>query len=290
MTFTRILVAVNLPNGPDAAFERALTLARASGAGLYLLHAVPVNQRFSFRAAERLERMATLRKRAQNAGVSVEIVEQQGDAAAIIELHADSRGVDLVVMGGDARRGWGHRPAVAVRVIRRTNVPVLVVPSDAPDASPGFRNLLVALDLSAGSTDVVSGAVALASEDSVQLTLMHTVTGLEASDAVQSPARWKVPEYRTYVLADAWRTLEGLASAIPADVNTRVQVSTGPPARAILEHAADANADLVVVGRSRGFTLFGSTALRVLRKNDRALLVVPGSAGGLGRVERQLAA
>ena len=38
---------------------------------------------------------------------------------------------------------------------------------------------------------------------------MHTVKGLEAADAVQSPARWKVPEFRAHVLDDARRTLEG---------------------------------------------------------------------------------
>jgi nucleotide-binding universal stress UspA family protein len=63
MTFKRMLVAVNSPTGRDAAFERGLALAKSSGAELYLLHAVPVNQPFSFRGAERLERMADLRKR-----------------------------------------------------------------------------------------------------------------------------------------------------------------------------------------------------------------------------------
>jgi nucleotide-binding universal stress UspA family protein len=56
MEFKRILVAINSPNGRDAALERALALARSSGAELYLLHAVPVNQPFSFHAAERLGR------------------------------------------------------------------------------------------------------------------------------------------------------------------------------------------------------------------------------------------
>ena len=133
MELNRILVAVNSLNGRDAAFERALDLARSSGARLYVLHAVPVNHRFSFRAVERLERMADMRKRAEDAGVRVETVEQHGDPAEIIELHAHARAVDLVVMGGEARRGWAHRSSVAERVIRRTSVPTLVVPSDAPE-------------------------------------------------------------------------------------------------------------------------------------------------------------
>ena len=118
--------------------------------------------------------------------------------------------------------------------------------------------------------------------------MVHAVTGVEAADAVQSPARWMVPEYRTHVLEDARRAMEAVVSAVPAGVDTRVQVSTGSAARAILEHAADVDADLVVVGRSRGVKMLGSTALRVLRKNDRALLVIPSVTQR--RVERQRAA
>ena len=289
MDFKRILVAVNSPNGRDAAFERALGLARSSGAELYVLHAVRASQRYSFRAADRLEQMRDLRRRAASAGVHVQTVEQHGDPAEIIELHATAREADLIVMGAEARPGWRRqRSLVAERVIRRTNIPTLVVSSDGPDDPTAFRNLLVAVDLSPASKDVLGGAAAVAASEGVQLTVMHTVTGVEAADAVHSPARWTVPEYRAHVMDDARRALEGIASAVPASIETRVQVSTGSAARTILEHAADVDADLVVVGRSQGFKMLGSTALRVLRKNDRALLVIPSAAHR--RVERQRAA
>jgi nucleotide-binding universal stress UspA family protein len=290
MTFKRILVAVNSPDGRDAAFERGLALAKSAGAELYLLHAVPVSQAFSFRGGDRLERMAGLRTRAEDSGVRVQTVEQHGDAADIIELHANAREADLIVMGGEARRGWGRRSWVAEKVIRRTEVPTLVVPSDAPDTSTVFGNVLVAIDLSPASEDVLRGALGLTASQTSRLTVMHTVKGLEAADAVRSPARWKVPEFRSHVLEDARRSLEALVSGVPAGTDTHVQVSAGSAARAILEHAADADADLVVVGRSRGFKLLGSTALRVLRKNDRALLVIPSAAHRTSQVEGQRAA
>jgi hypothetical protein len=77
----RILVAINSSNRRDAAFERALAIARSSGAELYLLLAVPASQRFSFRAVERLERMAEIRQRADDSGVRVHTVEQHGNPA-----------------------------------------------------------------------------------------------------------------------------------------------------------------------------------------------------------------
>ena len=290
MHINRILVAVNSLTRREAAFERALGLARTTGADLYVLHAVPARERFSFGAAERLERMADMRKRAEDAGVGVQTVEQHGDPAEIIELHADAREVDIIVMGGERRRGWGRRSSVAERVVRRTKVPTLVVTSDTPDSGTAFRNVLVAVDLSPASDDVLRAAVAVTAHQAANLTVMHTVKGLEAADAGQSPARWMVPEYRTRVIEDAREAVKALVSAVPATAVTREVVSTGSAARAIAEQAAGVNADLIVMGRSRGFKILGSTALRVLRKNDRALLVIPNDAQRTTRVERQLAA
>ena len=194
MDLKRILVAINSPNGRDAAFDRALMLAQSSGAELYLLHAVPANQPFSFHATGRLERMANMRQRAESAGVRVQTAEQHGDPAEIIELHSNARGVDLIVMGGEARRGWGQRSLVAEKVIRRTDVPTLIVPNDESDSPAAFKNVLVAVNLSPASKDVLSNAVGLTAAEAVQLTVMHTVKGLEAADALQSPARWIVPD------------------------------------------------------------------------------------------------
>ena len=290
MELTRILVAVNSLNRRDAAFERALALARAFGAELYVLHAVPVNERFSFRAVERVERMAEMRRRAAEAGVDVQTVEQHGDPGEIIELHANARDADLIVIGGEPRRGWrGRRSVVAERVLRRTSVPTLVVPSAVTGTPAAFRNVLVALDLSPASTHILEGAVGVTAREVEQLTVLHTVPGVEPARDVDSPARWSVPEYRTHVRGDAQRTLEAVVSTVPAGVRTRVRVAAGPAPTAILDHAAAADADLVVVGRSQGFKMLGSTAVRVLRQSHVALLVIPGPAR-TGRVEQQRAA
>src|SRR5688572_2769482 len=176
MDIQRILVAVDSPNGRDAAFERALSLARLAGAELYLLHAVPANQPFSFGASDRLQRADHMRTRAEDAGVRVRTVEQHGDPAEIIELHANTRAVDLIVMGGERRHGWSrYRSSVAEKVIRRTRVPTLVVPSGAADTTSTFRHVLVSVDLSSASTDVVRAAIAVTASEAAQLTVMHTV-------------------------------------------------------------------------------------------------------------------
>ena len=132
MNKRRILVAADVTNGRDAAFERGLAIARTSGAELYILHAVPANQPFSVGATERLRRTAEFRNRAEQVGVTLQAVEQHGDPAEIIELHANARAVDLIVMGAERHRWptWLRRSSLTERVLRRSKQPTLVVRND----------------------------------------------------------------------------------------------------------------------------------------------------------------
>jgi nucleotide-binding universal stress UspA family protein len=281
MNHNRILVALSLADGRDAAVERALALARGSGAELYLLHAVPANQPFSFRAAERLERAAELRRRAESAGVSVMTAEQHGDPAEIIVLHADARPVDLIVMGSERRTGWARfrQRSVAERVLRRTKRPTLVVPSDDAVDGAAFENVLVAVDPSPASRALIDTTMHLLGSDVRQLTAIHAVDSIEASDALRNRARWMVPEYRCYVLGEARRQLEAVMpqSAGP-QVKPKLRVAAGAAAETIRAYAAYENSDVIVMGRSKRFMHLGSTAVRILRNTDRALLVIPPTA------------
>ena len=273
MNHKRILVALEFADSRDPAFERALALARTSGSELYLLHAIPANERFSARATLRLQHWAALRERAEAAGVGVQTVEQQGDPAEIIVLHADARPVDLIVMGTERRTGWARfrQPSVAERVLRRTTRPTLVVgDEDAGDGS-GFKSVLVAVDMSPASRPLFDTAVQLTGDDVRQLTVVHVVDSFEAARAERT--------YRGHLRSAARRRL---AAVMPARVGSgarvQIRVAVGLAADTIGAHAADVSADLIVVGRSWRFMHLGSTAVRMLRDTNRALLVVPPTA------------
>ena len=287
MNKRRILVAADLTNGRDAAFQRGLEIARTSGAEVYLLHAVPADLPFSIGATERLRRTAEFQDRASRMGVTVQAVEQQGDPAEIIVLHANARAVDLIVMGAERHRRpkWLRRSSITERVLRRSKQPALVVPS-ADDARADFQNVLVAVDLSPESKAVVEHAARLAGDDASRFTIVHAVKGTESAKAVHIPARWRVPEYRTRLLEDARRQLQTVLKGLSTPADTRVQLATGSAPNAIVETARRIDADLVVVGRSDRFRPLGRTALRVLRDEERALLVVPTPAGIRVPVER----
>ena len=136
-TIKKIVCAIDLTKASRHAFDRALGIARVSKARLYILHAVPANYPFSWRQSERLELLTRLRQRAERAGVPVRTVEQHGDPARVIVLHANARKADLVVLGSNRRRGWRRfrEGSVAERVLRRAAWSVLIVPWDVPSAS-----------------------------------------------------------------------------------------------------------------------------------------------------------
>jgi nucleotide-binding universal stress UspA family protein len=133
-TIKKVLCAIDLTEASRNAFRRALSIARASKARLYILHVVPVNRRFSWRQSDRLKLLTSLRERAEHEGVPVRTVEQHGDPARTIVLHANARKADLVVLGSNRRRGWQRfrEGSVGARVLRRAAWPLLIVPRDPP--------------------------------------------------------------------------------------------------------------------------------------------------------------
>ena len=133
-TIKKILCAIDLTKASHNAFDRALSVARVSKERLYVLHAVPAHYPFSWHAKERLELLTSLRERAEREGVPVRTVEQHGDPARVIVLHANARKADLVVLGSNRRRGWQRfrEGSVGERVLRRAAWSVLIVPWDVP--------------------------------------------------------------------------------------------------------------------------------------------------------------
>ena len=132
-TIRKVLCAIDLGKASRSAFDRALSIARASQARLYVLHAVPEKRPFASNQRERLELLTRLEQRAKREGVPVRTVEQHGDPARVIILHANGTKADLVVLGSNRRRGWQRfkEGSVGERVLRAAAWPVLIVPWDA---------------------------------------------------------------------------------------------------------------------------------------------------------------
>jgi len=126
--------------------------------------------------------------------------------------------------------------------------------------------------MSPASRTLIDAALQWSGGRARRATVIHAIDGFSAvGDG------WMVPEYRGYVLGEARREL---AALVPPNVvsEVKVRVAAGPAAATIRAHAADVKADLIVMGRSKRFMHLGSIAIRVLRRSDHALLVIPPSS------------
>ncbi len=128
----------------EAALARAIELAKRTGASLTLMH---VYQAPGFALpetivpappdvlqellAENQVRLASWAARARAAGVSSVSVEQVAGAPHFELVERARQGFDLVVVGTHGRTGITHAllGSVAEKVVRRSPVPVLTVPT-----------------------------------------------------------------------------------------------------------------------------------------------------------------
>jgi nucleotide-binding universal stress UspA family protein len=280
---SRILCAVDFSRPAQAAFEHALALGRARDAELTAVHAVPVSERFNWRARERIAKSEALRAAADAAGVRLRVIQQHGDPADVILLHANAGRFDLIVLGTHARTGVERLRAgsIAERVTQRARCPVLIVPiSEGPRAGlTSFRNAMCPVDFTKASDAALGHALRLV-KGGGQLTLLHVFRASNAVSASRSAYHFSVPEYARRLQQDAWQRLQ---DAVPVEAKTtadvRARVVSGTTATEIVRIASEIEADLIVMGvTSRGAIgreLIGSTAARVIRTAGRPVLAVP---------------
>ena len=208
-----------------------------------------------------------------------------GDPAAVILETATSEAVDLIVMGTQGLAGFRKwlLGSTTERLLRRTHVPVLVVPLSDESAVPPenaqveIRQILAATDFSESSVAALKYAVHLARRFSATLTLTHVVEPLTV------PPQWRhlVDESDDTRVANAHDRLKALAEQCCGPQRCEAIVSLGRPADLIGSMAADRETQLVVMGLSSDQGPFsprpGTIAYRVLCSTRVPVLVVPAA-------------
>ena len=187
--------------------------------------------------------------------------------------------MDLIVMGTHGLGGFDRwvLGSITEKVLRKAQVPILVVPpraAGAPSmAGSGFKRILCAVDFSVGSNEALAYAVSLAEEADGKLTLLHVIENapmyLEAMSASD-------------VLAAQRSCQERLEQLIPDDARTycepSVHVTVGEPKREIVKIAKDRAAEVIVVGvhgrNAIDRLVFGSTTSAVIRAATCPVLAV----------------
>ncbi len=283
-------IVVGVDHSPESlrAAEVAIRIARAAGAPLIPVHAVPAvplltgviggepipvfSPRLQDDLTQASREQITRALRAVLPPAAVQHLQvQTGPAAFVIADVARSRRAELVVLGGKERgalaRGLGR--STAHYLVRTVDLPVLVVGhSVAPTA-----RVLAAVDLSPASPPTLKVAGRLAALLGARLRVLHVVEPLPFMHLLPEALDRAAYQRRSQEVFD--RLVAPLTAVAPDD---RV-VRSGPPAETISEEAAAWHADLVVVGsHGKGWVdriLLGSTTERLVTELPTSVLVVP---------------
>jgi len=138
-----------------------------------------------------------------------------------------------------------------------------------------MKKILVGLDNSPRSNDVLASAVRLAKMTGARL---HLFRGVGVPREVPAIA-WSVApgELELVLEREAQAALKQTARQVPEDLLAGASVALGSPWEAICEAAKREDVDLIVIG-SHGFgavdRLVGTTAAKVVNHADRSVLVV----------------
>jgi nucleotide-binding universal stress UspA family protein len=281
-----VLCPVDFSDGSRAAVDRAVALARPTGAEITGLFVLPVvlpmrEEKSSRRPSSRsldvgvvsalTEDLEGLLGPARQAGLAVRARVRTGDCVAQILDQARATEADLVVMGthGRSRLARFGLGSVAAAVLRKSPCPVLTVagPSSARARSTArIKSILCALDLSERSAHTLAYAVSLARSTGAALTLVHVLEGVVCR-----------PSARARACAEARQRLRaaGLTAGMPGGTLEEVAVS-GRPHREIVRLAHARPVDLIVMGTGGDEA---SIAGRVVRRSAAPVLTVRPSAG-----------
>ena len=204
-------------------------------------------------------------------------------AVAILET-ARADAADLIVVGTQGLGGFRKwlLGSTTERLLRRTDIPVLAVPSVPGDSDVVSRHrdleishILAATDFSDSSVAAAQAALELAARWSASLTLAHVVAPLRV------PPKWQplVQESEELRVASARTKLGALAAQLCSTRRCDDIVVLGHPAEMIGSIAHDRGAQLIVMGLASDRGLFaarpGSIAYRVLCSTTIPVLVVP---------------
>lgn len=279
----KILCPVDFHPPSEAAISYAIWLAQHNEAKLHIVHVIPPVMTVPGRDTgeivksahdESRMRLARMVNTAKGSGIAASAEVRFGEIDREILKAVDEQKANLVVAATHGRRGFQHwlMGSVCERLVRMVPVPILTV-GDVRKAAgqPNIKRMLIAVDFSEGSADVVSHALSIAQECLANVMLLH-VADFTTGDVAQG--------YQQSVMQGMRREMEKLVSDDArrwCDIATRVEF--GIPYRVILRVAEQGNTDMIVLGTHGKSmlerTLLGSNAERIIRGARVPVLAIP---------------
>lgn len=294
--FDRILIAVDGSDYSKRAAKFGLKLARPYNGEVNVLHSIEDtfstgdasegDQSHPSQADEILEEISEM---AADIGVTAEtrVVERQPSEAIINQASESS--TDLIVMGRQGRTGVGERMlgSVTDRVLRNTDVPVLIVPDGDPVSTDGvtYAHILAPTDGSEAAERAAPYSADIAQHHGATLHLLHVIDlrfeGIFSGGGASDDFLERLEE-QGHNSIDQFAERVGQTDVdtdTAGDTDLRKTVVRGTQHEVIAEYVAENEIDLIVMASQgeSGLTgqLLGSVTDRVIRIVDSPVLVVP---------------
>jgi nucleotide-binding universal stress UspA family protein len=209
------------------------------------------------------QELAKLAREALGPNLSPEITVLEGPTAEVILNRVASAKPDLIIMGSHGRSGISRLRlgSVAENVVRATLTPTLVAKALADGQPAKISRVLCPVNLTEGAHRCLRLSAEIAAAFRAQLVVLHAV------------------EEGTFDLSVKHQEL---CHWVPAEVRNHCDlvevVRHGNAAEQILLTARDWGVDLIILEAGHhpflDFTILGTTAERVIRHADSAVLVV----------------
>jgi nucleotide-binding universal stress UspA family protein len=246
----RLLVATDLTERSERAFERAIELKSEAGATVTLLHAVepglfpPIGEERYADAEDFLRDQIAALPGEKRAGIACDI--QVGEPFTTIIDEAHRRNAELIVLGQPAKAGLKELfvGTTTERVVRYSDLPVLVVKAPVPGA---YQRVLVAMDLSEGSIRALETAYRIVPD--ADFLMLHAwyapLLGYGTSDAAERVIARESQRIRE--LVDR-RTKEFLSRLAPRAAAPRFELIDSSPYVAIRSQISVFHPDVLAMG------------------------------------------
>jgi nucleotide-binding universal stress UspA family protein len=260
LTFKHILFPVDLSAQCREAAPFVRAAANRFGADITMLHVMEIPPYWfgsmgaeSFAAMVDLPKLTEQRKQQVDeflveelAGLPVQRILEQGDAAAQIDEVARKRNIDLVMMPTH-----GHGPfrrlllgSVTAKVLHDLPCPIWTgIHAERQATHPDeIRSIMCALELTQESLPLLDWTARLATVYGAKVRIVHAVPGSEAP-----PDQFFDTDLDAFLMNTAREELGKLQSL--AGTNFEVCIARGDVAHVVRDAAAHHDADLIVIGR-----------------------------------------
>jgi nucleotide-binding universal stress UspA family protein len=296
--FKNMLLRLDGSQFSELALPLATQIAKAAGAKLHIVRVhVPTVAQAKVPAQRDVdelvhdkerEHMGDAVARARAGGIAAESELLEGPVVRALERYIEARAIDLVVMTTHGRSGLSRAVlgSVAERCVRTTHVPVLLLHPRAaddtlPDRPDALKRILVALDGSPESEEVLAPVIDVARLTGARITLARVATA--PFDIVATLGVEALQEYLQRARAQALKYLDTVLKRIPGDVQANtLSVAADRAAIGILRCQEESGADLIAMatsGRSGWARIaIGSVAESVLHKATVPVLMLRPAA------------